>query len=233
MSEHSIDLDLPSDFDSVVRLFPLPQTVLFPGIVKTLHIFEPRYRKMMEDCLNSDRLITMAMLYPDQVDEAGNPQIAPVVCVGRVVSEVRLDDGRYNLMLIGIKRALVIRELVMDTPYRMAEVDVLEESSIAAAEEDSLREALAVQFRLLASNNPEWNVEPLEQMFDHDLPLARIADMVCYAAGVDPLNQQRVLETLDVRARTKLVIELVNNQIEYLRQMQSSRREFPPKFSLN
>ena len=57
----NVDLNLPKDFDNEVRLFPLPELVLFPGVMQGLHIFEPRYLTMLDDVLKTDhRLIGMA-----------------------------------------------------------------------------------------------------------------------------------------------------------------------------
>ena len=55
---------LPHDFSGTVRLFPLPNLVMFPHVVQPLHIFEPRYREMLEDALEHDRLLAMALLQP-------------------------------------------------------------------------------------------------------------------------------------------------------------------------
>ena len=119
---------LPEDFTGTVRLFPLPNLVLFPNVVQPLHIFEPRYREMLEDSLAADQLIAIALLQPGwEADYDERPSIFPVTCIGRVVSHSRLEDGRYNLLLLGLRRASVIRELPATTSYRMAEVAVLED----------------------------------------------------------------------------------------------------------
>ena len=96
------------DFSGRARLFPLPNLVLFPSVVQPLHIFEPRYRQLMEDALKDDRLIAMALLQPGWEDDYyKNPPIYPVVCLGRVHKEERLPDGRWNLLLHGLARARV------------------------------------------------------------------------------------------------------------------------------
>ena len=58
----NVDLTLPHNFENKVRLFPLPNLVLFPGVMQGLHVFEPRYRQLMDDALAADHLITMAVL---------------------------------------------------------------------------------------------------------------------------------------------------------------------------
>src|ERR1041384_3715325 len=92
----------PDTFSGRARLFPLPNLVMFPHVVQPLHIFEPRYREMLEDALASDRLIAMALLAPGWEDDYhGRPALYPTACLGRVTTSHRLEDGRYNLLLEG------------------------------------------------------------------------------------------------------------------------------------
>src|SRR5262249_6167709 len=97
-----------ANFGGTVRLFPLPNVVLFPQAIQPLHVFEPRYRQMTADALASDRLITLVLLQPGwETDYAGTPEICSVACVGQVVADQGLPDGRYNLLLRGLRRARI------------------------------------------------------------------------------------------------------------------------------
>ena len=85
---HNLDdvTQLPDDFDGRVRLFPLPELVVFPHAMQPLHIFEPRYCEMLHEALQSDGLIAMATLtggISTMVDEA--PPIATTVCLGKII----------------------------------------------------------------------------------------------------------------------------------------------------
>ena len=62
MTEIQGSADWPQDFCGTVRLFPLPNLVLFPNVLQPLHIFEPRYCDMLAEAMSSDRLIAMAFL---------------------------------------------------------------------------------------------------------------------------------------------------------------------------
>ena len=98
-------------FSGVVRLFPLGELVLFPHVMQPLHIFEQRYRDMLNDALDGDGLIAMSLPAPGEVkDKQGRPALLPQICVGKVVSHHRLDDGRYNVMLLGVHRARIVRD---------------------------------------------------------------------------------------------------------------------------
>src|SRR5579884_3720517 len=104
-----------TDFSGTARLFPLPNLVLFPYAVQPLHVFEPRYRQMTRDALAGDRLIAVVLLQPGwDVDYEGRPPVHPVACVGRVLAENKLEDGRYNLLLRGLRRVRILDELASD-----------------------------------------------------------------------------------------------------------------------
>src|SRR5438067_9036914 len=96
-------------FSGTARLFPLPNLVLFPYVIQPLHIFEPRYRRLMADALADDRLLAMALLKPGW-EEAYHkrPAIHPVVCLGKIFKEEHLPAGRYNLLPHGLARARVL-----------------------------------------------------------------------------------------------------------------------------
>lgn len=234
MSSYRADLSLPADFDNIVRLFPLPSVVLFPGVVQALHIFEPRYRAMTEDALNSDSLITMSLILPELQNQGADvPELAPTVCVGKILSHTELPDGRFNLFLVGARRARVIRELNTDAPYREAEIEVLADIPPQPVNATILRQQLNHEFRKLASLQEAWNHEALDQFLDDELPLGQMIDMIGYACGADPSDQQRVLDAVSVSQRGEVVLELVRDIILSKSNEDGGGRTFPPDFSLN
>ena len=98
-------LTLPEDFSGIVRLFPLPNFVLFPGAIQPFHVFEDRYRDLLEDALQGDQLIAMAILQPGwEPNYEGRPPLVATACLGRVISHTRLENGRYNILLLGVQR---------------------------------------------------------------------------------------------------------------------------------
>jgi ATP-dependent Lon protease len=233
-SSNQSDHSLPDGFANEVRLFPLPNLVLFPGVVQALHLFEPRYRALAADALAADELITMAFIKPDWNFESDEkPEIAETVCVGKILSHTQLDDGRYNMFLVGTQRARILAELSQGTPYRMAEVEILEDVIAGAANIPALRRRIMDSFRDLAALRSGWNHDALSQFLDDDLPFGQLVDMICYSCGASPVDQQRVLEATELGNRGELVLGLVKQQIESSRNESDASQSFPPGFSLN
>jgi Lon protease-like protein len=103
-----------------VPLFPLPGAILFPRSQLPLHIFEHRYREMVRDALEGPGRI--GMIQPHAPEDEGAP-LYPVGCVGEIVGVEELEDGRYNIVLLGASRFRLIEETDLETAYRNAEVD--------------------------------------------------------------------------------------------------------------
>src|SRR3954471_9890112 len=82
-----------------VPLFPLPGAILFPRSQLPLHIFEPRYREMVRDAI--DGAGPIAMIQPHRFDDDNQAPLYAVGCLGDVVGVEELDDGRYNIVLLG------------------------------------------------------------------------------------------------------------------------------------
>src|SRR5512134_2454359 len=112
---------------ATIPIFPLPNVVLFPNVFLPLHIFEPRYRAMVKDALESDRIIGMVLLRPGfERDYAGSPPVYPVGCAGVITHSETLPDGRFNIVLRGLEKFRLTDE---DTsrPYRIAHIEAVPE----------------------------------------------------------------------------------------------------------
>lgn len=122
------DMAPPEDCTKI-PLFPLPNVVHFPGTELKLHIFEPRYRQLVQDLLEESpdtRLIGMVLIKPGRPAHAGAPEIFPGGTASLMLDVDPLPDGRSNILLYGDFRFRVERE-VEGGPYRQAEVTPLVE----------------------------------------------------------------------------------------------------------
>jgi Lon protease-like protein len=227
--------DRPSEaFPSLCRLFPLPRVVLFPHAVIPLHIFEPRYRQMTEDALaEPDPLIVMVQLTePAGKPGLGDPPIERVACVGRIVEHRRLDDGRFHIMLVGLKRVRLVREVAGDRLYRLAEVEALEDDA-PSPDDDRLRLELLASFRDVAARLKP-GVPELQNLLESTLSLSLLTDLLAHAMGLPWKTGQALLaETSPVR-RAEALVDLLRQSLAAEDQpLPRPARPFPPPFSAN
>lgn len=229
--------DLPESFSGIVRLFPLPNLVLFPGVVQGLHLFEPRYLQLIEDSLIDDDLITTALAMPDPQNLSQDvPEIYPTVCIGKVMTHSQLDDGRYNLLLAGMRRAKIVQELNVKTPYRQAKVELLDDIHDAAPSDSILRKRLLDGFLKHKQLDESFDNESVKHLLSDDIELGQLADLICYASGAPVAKQQTALSMVDVLRRVELVLgtlDALPSSSPKPEQSEGGGREFPPGFSLN
>jgi uncharacterized protein len=105
-----------------VPIFPLPGAILFPRSQLPLHIFEPRYREMVRDAIDGAGQI--GMIQPHRLDDDNQAPLYGVGCVGEIVSVEELNDGRFNIVLLGSNRFRLVREVEPAASYRCAEVNI-------------------------------------------------------------------------------------------------------------
>lgn len=109
-----------SDYPDCLGVFPLPQVVLFPHVHLPLHVFEPRYRALLEDALQHDGRFVVAALKPGwESDYHGCPDVHPYACAGRVLDHMALEDGCSDIIFRG-ERVVRIDEFVDRVPFRRA-----------------------------------------------------------------------------------------------------------------
>ena len=187
-----------------VPLFPLTGAILFPRSHLPLHIFEDRYRAMVEDAMAGPGRIAMIQPADDKA-----PGLYQVGCVGELVGVEELDDGRYNIMLLGSHRFRLIGEADGGTPYRQADVD-LEAfndddpeplSSIQRA--DVEREAR--RFGDSLSLAVDWDAVG---RLDDEMLVNAIAQVAPFDAGA----KQALLEEATLAGRADLVVQLMQFQ---------------------
>lgn len=229
---------LPEHFDGTVRLFPLPNLVLFPNVIQALHIFEPRYCELLSDALESDRLITMAILEQGWEQEfQGRPKLSNMVCIGRIVSHSPTGDGRHNVFLAGIRRARIIEELEVTTHFRQATVEILEDIPVAdEAKSELYRDDLLAIFRSMVPVELSGS-ESFSELLTRQLALGVLTDVIAYAVNLPMATKQYLLGERDVEARYRVLVDSLTSLIEPDEVVDSTprglRRGFPPPFSAN
>jgi Lon protease-like protein len=192
---------------STIPIFPLPNVVLFPNVFLPLHIFEPRYRQLVNDALAGERMIGMVLLQPGYEEDEGTPPIYEIGCAGLITHVERLPDGRFNLVLRGLERFRIIGEQPASSTvlYRCALIAPLSEPATPAppdllkAERQKLEAMLAPLFTgtLAARGLPP-------QMPDDEL-----INALAQYLELEPIEKQALLERDGPLARGQSLVELL------------------------
>jgi Lon protease-like protein len=177
----------------VVPVFPLPCTFLFPGCVMPLHVFEPRYRQMVQDLLDRHGRLVLGTLVEGRANGAAAPEVYPVAGLGEIGRHEKLEDGRYLIWLIGVTRVR-IREVESDRLYRRVAIEPLEERGVPDGEEAGLR--ARVQAALLARCDEFLNLPK-------GVPLTHLVDLLLQRLQMPPSRMQELFAEPCLRTRAE------------------------------
>lgn len=189
-----------------VPLFPLPQMTLFPGAMLPLHIFEPRYRAMIRDIIDSHRTLSVVQITDaSKRDAFDNPTIATIAGVGVLVDYTELPSGRFNILLRGRAR-VTLEELPFVAPYRKARATILPQiqEAVPASEIAALIQS-ATSFATLVRGRDK----KFELKLPRDTDAGTLVDLCAAQLLIDGRDRQKALEMVSVIERVRLVTETI------------------------
>ena len=223
-------MKLPSE----VPVMTLPNATLFPQALLPLYIFEPRYRRMLIDSLNTDRMFSVAMQKPGRTRETPSP----IAGLGLIRVSVGHRDGTSHLVLQGIAR-VELAETIRYKPYRVQRIRPLESPPCNDVVVDALlakvRELLEERVRLGLSfpspialkskpiePAPGFSAEDVIEYLDKLTDPEQVADLVSCAVLTGPVERQTILETVNLESRLKRLIHFL--MAEITRQRKDKKR---------
>jgi uncharacterized protein len=184
-----------------ISIFPLTGAILFPGMQLPLHIFEPRYRDLIGDSLARDRMV--GMIQPK--GQGTNPPLFEVGCLGRIGDVEAMEDGRYNVILEGLQRFNVIKELDVTTSFRQIQAELWEEDEAGDALSIAERASLEIESRRFADVQGyavDWAA--VGQLDDYSL-----VNAIAQIAPFDYAAKQALLEARGLSDRADLIVQLM------------------------
>lgn len=199
-------------------VFPLTGTLLLPGAYLPLNIFEPRYRNMVRDALDGDGAVGMIQPQVPGLDnwgiettDEGEPALYPVGCKGRIAQHQLQEDGRYLIVLEGLSRFRVVRELEPVRGYRLVEAD-LGEFEIDRTPDPSPVDPTAV-LSVLESYARRMDLEVDAGQLEA-VPGDRLVSVLSTALPFSPAEKQALLEAYSPEDRAELLTTLMRFELE-------------------
>lgn len=194
-------------------VFPLPGAVLFPKVLLPLRIFEPRYKAMLREVLDSQGWLAMAHLRgARELDEEGHPDVFPVVGLGRLVNYQKADDDSFKVVLLGEHRARV-KGWLQVTPFPVARLERVAELEPETGERDDLRGRLRCRLREFIPRSVDSQVLTLlDRTIRECEEIGPLVDLIAYHFLRSPLEKQRLLEVASAVDREALLLDILERQ---------------------
>ncbi len=199
------------DLPNILPVFPLSNFIIFPRTTVPLNIFEPRYIKMVDESMKSNRII--GMIQPKKTGELKKPDLYKIGCAGKITSFNETDDGRYLIVINGICRFQITDEIKNENLYRECEVKY---DDFFADLKEKTNEIKFSDLRLIFQNlkglfkrqGYEINWKELEKQ-----SLDQTINTLSMASPFSLEEKQVLLETKDLSIRKEKLEEILNTYI--------------------
>ena len=197
-------------------LFPLPNAVLFPKTPMPLFIFEDRYRTMVREVIaGSGELVIALMREGMEFRQTGISAVHSVACLGKIETHEQLQDGKYNIVVVGVQRVRLVR-IVENSPYRLVEVEMLKDFESTENPDEIVRRQndlgkLFAEFTELAAGMQPQAMDLMPQ-----LDFESLVNMVAMTLNL-PIEQKQALLEIDAPSlRCDMLIPILKQQLETL-----------------
>lgn len=195
----------------VMPMFPLG-SVLLPTVVLPLHVFEPRYRQLVQDCRAGSGEFGVVLIERG-LEVGGGDVRTNVGTVARIFEVAEAPDGRYALLAIGTERVRVTTWLI-DDPYPKADIEPWPDADDGALPADVEAAADALRGVLELGRQAGWDVEPAVGALDDgavSIEPGAASHQLAALAPLGPADRYRLLASAGPRARLALLVELLGD----------------------
>ena len=213
-----------------LTIVPLAGRPVFPGIFTPLMINAPDDVKAVEEAFYKEGFIGISMLKND-VEKPGINDICKIGTAARIIKKVNLPDGGINIFISTVKRFKINKTISASAPM-VAGVDYLEEEESDTFEVKALTRALISEMKEVSENNPLFTEEMRLNMVNIDNP-GKIADFIASILNVDKDEQQKILETVNIRQRMEQVLVFIKREQELLRVQKKIQSEINNRVEKN
>jgi Lon protease-like protein len=201
-----------------IPLFPLPNLVLFPHIVVPLHIFEERYKSMINACIDSGEVFGLVLLRTG-ADEESEETIHRVGVTARIVEVERLDEGRMNILCEGEQRFRIYR-FSQQTPFWKGAIDLIEDDERNATE--ALYEQVAELYRSVVDVSAKLSGSQEAELVLPDSS-TDLSYMVSYVLDIEPEDKQKLLEMDSTAERLRMLLAHLTDTLRKLEQQRAHK----------
>ncbi len=196
-------------------IIPLLGKPIFPGIFTPMMMASGEDIAVVEKSLAGDSLIGMVLMKPEDADKPAAADLYSVGTVARIVKKINLPDGGINIFVSTLKRFRIKKFLQESAPITAA-VEYLEDEEETGIDVKALTRAILSEMKQISENNPLFSEEMRLNMVNIDHP-GKIADFIASILNVDRREQQKILETVNVRKRMEQVLLFIKKEQELLR----------------
>ncbi len=212
-----------------LHIFPLTGNPIFPGMFTPMMITEKDDLELVEHATATGDFLGLACVKKEDKQDLDTTDFYQIGTVARIVKKLNLPDGGQNIFISTLKRFRIKKFLTLTLPITAA-VEYLEDENVDTIEVKALTRALLTEMKQISQNNPLFTEETRLNMVNIDHP-GKIADFITSILNIDRTEQQKVMETTDVRSRMEQVLVFIKKEQELIKIQKKIQHQINEKIS--
>jgi len=213
-------------------ILPLKMRPIFPGLIAPVLVVEEPLKQMVDDILERDHMIGFIFLKNDveEMRSITREDLNNVGTVAKIFKKVELPEGHYNVLVNTMKR-FTVKKIISFEPYITAAVEYFdeEENDDNDIELRALTQAMLADIKFVIENNPLMTQEMKLNLMNINEEPGKMADIIVSILNIPPAEQQKILETFDIKKRLERLLILLNKEKEMLKMQNKIRKEIEEK----
>lgn len=199
-------------FNDRARLLPLKEMVVFPQVLEVFHLTEPKDVLLIEDSLTSDRLVAVGTYRKETTHTSAPRPVEEVACLSRVVAHHRQDAGDYHVVMVGIRRVRLGKDLAAENAFRWVDAELCDDRDPMHQHPSSLylKDKLGELTREVIARAEESDPQ-LDSLFDGELPLGSVTDILASMLDLHWKEKLHLLKETHVRHRAEKLLEYLED----------------------
>jgi hypothetical protein len=202
-----------------IPIFPLPNVVFFPKVFLPLHIFEERYKYMVNDALRGDQKIGLILLQEGwEHDYLGTPPVHRIGCLGKIEAHEKLPQGRFNILVRGLNRFEIVN-FIQNAPYRIARVKLLDDDPFLLETDEQISERDIFLTQFLRYLSEVLGIDLEEHKLDRTASLESVVNQVAAILDIPIYQKQQLLETTAVAKRYGVIRRIIDDRLHHVEKL--------------
>ena len=220
-----------NDFNGIAPIFPLPDFVMFPKTAYSFNIFESRYKELISDILNGDKLFCTSLLEPSSDDEyLESPNFHNIGTLCYIIEHKELKNGNYNIIVSGLKKVRIKEELNSDKKYRMVNLEVLDENKFVDREQEKRRKLINKFMSLFSPDSDTLNLNLIDTSMISTEMLTNLGSLILPLENKD---KQKLLELDNTELRLEVLCQFMDSELKVENDLSNFNQIIPTNINWN
>jgi len=220
-----------NSFSGIAPIFPLPDFVMFPKTAYSFNVFETRYKELVSDILNKDKLFCTSLLQSCSDDEyLESPNFHNMGTLCYVIEHKELKNGNYNIIVSGLKKVRIKEELNSDKKYRIVNLDILNENNFVDREQEKRKKLINKFMSLFSPDSDTLNLNLIDTSMISTEMLTNLGSLILPLENKD---KQKLLELNDIELRLEVLCQFMDSELKVENDLSNFNQIIPTNINWN